>query len=376
MEGQVTKDLRKKILPFLSSLPKVKWTKPGEALLKQLLADIEESGKIWRTMNATPISASEPDKMFIIPPEVRDNISQSWFTFHQEVKWKERSFRFHLSSPRLLSPSEKKRRIQKMVMWLIVATKRATSPPCPAMLNIFCFFSDLVKTAPTESLQKNNINTAFTMKCTPANQQSIIYLFREEEWFRAFVHETFHHFGLDFIRLNQETNEIQKRFHINQEFEIYETYCETWAETIQHLFFCFFRISIRKTRKKRNILTAFNQSLHYDRVFSLFQNAKVLRVNKLKYDDFFTRENKVSNTTQWFSYYVLKCICMVHIDEFIDFCATTSASIQFLMTQENLQKFSHFLVSRAQSVQMTKGMAMAETTDFGSSLRMTILDFV
>ena len=47
----------------------------------------------------------------------------------------------------------------------------------------------------TSTLGPDNVNTAFTLACSP-NSEMVI--FRREEWKKVFIHETFHTYGLDF----------------------------------------------------------------------------------------------------------------------------------------------------------------------------------
>ena len=44
-----------------------------------------------------------------------------------------------------------------------------------------------------------HVNTGFTTTC-PVDSEIVI--FREEEWFKVFIHETFHNFALDFSDMN------------------------------------------------------------------------------------------------------------------------------------------------------------------------------
>ena len=84
-----------------------------------------------------------------------------------------------------------------MLVWLTIISK-ISSPNCSKELNIFVYFTSLKKELPESQhmiLQANNVNTAFTTTC-PVN--SDIVIFRQEEWFKVFIHETFHNFALDF----------------------------------------------------------------------------------------------------------------------------------------------------------------------------------
>jgi hypothetical protein len=62
-------------------------------------------------------------------------------------------------------------------------------------------------------------------------------LYRMEEWFKVFIHETFHCLGLDFSGMNvsNSNKQILQLFpgcSRDMDVRVYETYCEIWAETL------------------------------------------------------------------------------------------------------------------------------------------------
>jgi L-rhamnose isomerase len=70
---------------------------------------------------------------------------------------------------------------------------------------IYIYHTSLLKILPNTNvdiLNENNVNTAFTRTC-PSNSEIVV--FRKEEWFKVFIHETFHSFGIDFASMNTST---------------------------------------------------------------------------------------------------------------------------------------------------------------------------
>ena len=65
-----------------------------------------------------------------------------------------------------------------------------------------------------EILNSSHVNTAFTRTCP---KKSEIVVFRKEEWFKVFIHESFHNFGLDFSDMNNAecTSRILDIFPVN-----------------------------------------------------------------------------------------------------------------------------------------------------------------
>ena len=72
---------------------------------------------------------------------------------------------------------------------------------CSNKLNIFLFFSKLEKTLPEygEQMERHNLNNAFTYPCT---DESELTIYRKEEWFKVFCHESMHNLGLDFSSMD------------------------------------------------------------------------------------------------------------------------------------------------------------------------------
>jgi hypothetical protein len=97
-------------------------------------------------------------------------------------------------------------------MWLYVANHYA-SRECSQKMNIYIYFTDFKKVLPTSErmIHRENANTAFTTSCQTVTE---INLYREEEWFKVLIHETFHNLGLDFSEVDDKSsrNAILKIF--------------------------------------------------------------------------------------------------------------------------------------------------------------------
>jgi hypothetical protein len=130
--------------------------------------------------------------------------------------------------------------VDYMLVWLYIADIYS-SKKCVKQLKIFIYHTSLLKILPDtniEILNQNNVNTGFSRTC-PSDSEIVI--FRKEEWFKVFIHETFHNFGLDFSSMNViPCNEmILKLFPVNSEVTLYEAYTEFWARIINALFCSF-----------------------------------------------------------------------------------------------------------------------------------------
>jgi len=99
------------------------------------------------------------------------------------------------------------RYVDAIIMWFYILNEYG-SKTCSPTFTIFFYFTSLEKKLPKTNidiLDQTNVNTAFTTTCP---KDSEIVIFRKEEWFKVFIHETFHTFGLDFSII--DTNECNK----------------------------------------------------------------------------------------------------------------------------------------------------------------------
>ncbi len=221
--------------------------------------------------------------------------------------------------------------IQKINTWLTVASKYA-SARCSKHVDVYLYLTPLKKMLPrtrNQDIDEEHANTAFTTSCAPRTE---IVLFREEEWFKVFIHESFHNLGLDFSETYENTSGrklLSSMFQIKSRFRLYEVYCEMWAELINILINC------------KDIQTA----IEYERKFALFQAAKILDFYSLNYEDLFgggsTKE--YSENTEVFCYYILKALLMYNLDAFLYWINREQAgSLQF--KTNNVEKFIKDLI--------------------------------
>jgi hypothetical protein len=60
-----------------------------------------------------------------------------------------------------------------------------------------------------------------------------IVVYRKEEWFKVFIHECFHHFHYENVLFDEKLSKrILKIFKVDSEVNLYESYCEVWARTL------------------------------------------------------------------------------------------------------------------------------------------------
>ena len=143
---------------------------------------------------------------------------------------------------------------QMVFMWLFIAMQYS-SRKCKSPMNIYIYMTPFKKELPDSRihiLDSNNVNSAFTYTtCKPDNE---ILIFRKEEWFKVFIHETFHNLGLDFSNMNLYSlnNKIKCLFAVNSDINAYESYCEFWARIINSAFISFYLLEDNEIGKNKS----------------------------------------------------------------------------------------------------------------------------
>lgn len=244
--------------------------------------------------------------------------------------------------------------IKQIYMWLYIASQYA-SVNCSEQMNIYLYLTALPKMLPTKgkTISQVNANTAFTTSCKKSTE---INLFRHEEWFKTFIHETFHNMGLDFSAYNNAAidKEIFTMFPVNVDVRSYETYCETWAELLT-VTFNVYRSMRRNTSiediniKIPKMIESVEKLLVIELKHSLFQVAKILSHYDLNYEELIESKNasqiagrrNYKENTPVLSYYIIRSILLFNVDDFVLWCSkNNNMSINFtqMSARENINE--------------------------------------
>jgi hypothetical protein len=319
-----------------------------------------------------------------IPDEIRKTIDEAeWTGLEQEgILQGGRKFHIWLAVPKHSSSSSQLRSyLHYVIVWLQFVSTIARQQ-CAEELKIHLILTDAKKRVPSEDagpVDEIHANTAFTTFCSKQNE---IFVYRREEWFKVFLHETFHCLGLDFSHMaigprGDQSNEcILSHFPAldpDTDVRLYETFCEVWAELF-HLMFRLF--TDRRTVKCYPFSESqFIRELKLEQAFSIYQSNKILRLSDFNYSDLFSKKDErmmYRENTQAFSYYVLKSVLLWHVDAFIHWCikncSGTPAPIQFVESRvesycglvARLAKTTHYGVAHAKTTHY--GVANAKTT--------------
>ena len=249
--------------------------------------------------------------------------------------------------------------VNSILMWSYILNKYS-SIHCSKDWNIYLYFTSLEKQLPNKNihlqdniLNYNHINTGFTTTCP---QISEIVIFRKEEWFKVFIHESFHNFALDFSDMN--VSDLNKAvlaiFPVKSHGNLFEAYTEFWAEIVNISFCSYFYSKPGHVDGFIGFLSKVEMFLHYERIYSFFQLNKVLNYMGLTYKNLYSkdktsavlRETLYKENTNIFAYYVVKCILINNYNGFLLWCYEHNGPgkiIQFSKTQQNLFDFYSFI---------------------------------
>jgi len=296
--------------------------------------------------------------------------------------------------------------MRQIMLWMYLMHLH-TSPGCSKTMSVFFYMTSLKKTLPQskeEAIDWVHANTGFTRTCI-ANSEIII--FRKEEWFKVFLHESFHNFSLDFSDMNVDkvNSQIRQLFPVKSEVTLYEVYTEFWAE-IMNTVICSFMMH---PHNESDYLKACDFFINCERHFGMYQLVKVLKHMGLTYSDIkkdYISESKrekreiketsqkvdvrkqYKESTNVLSYYVLKNILLNNYNGFLEWCLKYNKKdnvFQFVKSEQNLQLFFQFIFENYGSSSMMKAVKHAEqlqktgsTLDdefVCNSMRMTCLQY-
>ena len=250
-----------------------------------------------------------------------------------------------------------------MLVWLYIA-HQYSSKKCFTTLRVLIYHLSLEKKMPhvhTDILGQNHVNTAFTYSCPTQSPEIIIY--RQEEWFKVFIHETFHTLGLDFSNMNTDgcAAKMRKIFPVKTDVNLYESYCETWARIINSLFCSYI---YRKSPTIHHFIENFRYFIHMEQMFSLFQMVKVLSHMNLSYTDLYSTSSlkkSYKEDSNILAYYVITYIFIYNYEEFINWCSINNTSLlNFTKTSANINRFCSVITSNYKTQKLLESVSCGE----------------
>ena len=188
---------------------------------------------------------------------------------------------------------------------VIMTVLRLLNPVEPVFVDFL--LTSVKKALPKQGLVgQSTLNTGYTL--------NKIVVYREEEWFKVFIHECMHLLLLDEGLRNKDTL-IQTLFPLKIRVELNESYCEVWARILNCCVISVYNsLSVHDLLKKES-------------AFSIKQMNKVLKYMNLTYDQLFNPKTVYKENTNAFAYLVLGAILMTDPYAFVDWCQVHNSSL-------------------------------------------------
>ena len=234
-----------------------------------------------------------------------------------------------------------------IIFWLHVVTQYSTDK-CSLPLSIYIMLSDLKKKLPAKECSDNceikntSVNTGYSLKCRH------IVIYRKEEWFKVFIHETIHNYGLDFSFLHQEQEEGTKNiFGIttkNLQIRLYEAYTESLARMINAMIIAFDSCH----NNKDAFVKQAHHNIQLERMNAYFQTCKIIKY--LNMDDYLnpdmTNFGAYTEDTSNLSYYFIVCILYSDFQKYIEWLYTNNTTNVLQFNPSNQEKFVSYIAQQ------------------------------
>jgi hypothetical protein len=148
-----------------------------------------------------------------------------------------------------------------------------------------------------------------------------------------------------------------------------------WAEIINVMFISYNKNSnIENLDENINKLVLKTEKLiNTERIFSLFQCAKVLHFFGIKYNNLYendlyskkVRTSRYKEETQILSYYIIKSIYMFFVNDFIEWCVENNetngiVTLNFNKTNENIDSYIEFIEEHFLNSSYTSSLTIFE----------------
>ena len=269
-----------------------------------------------------------------------------------------------------------------VISWLMVLDKYSKNE-CSKRLKIYFIMTNLKKNLPLDEsdiLGPTHCNSAVAYVCAPQGQ---ILVYRKQEWFKVFIHETFHSYGLDFS--DGDTSDFNQKlatlFPIRSEFNLFESYTEFWA-TIINCIYNSYELLGEKNDCNR-FQQYFDSCIKIEQIFSLVQCVKILNFMGLSYNQLFnedsvSRKYLYKEKTNVFAYYIMKSVLLYKYDDFLMWCKKNNK--QNILQFEHLKAFYKFIEKHYQDHAFLEDLNKIDFIQMSNllkkTMRMTLMEIV
>ena len=244
---------------------------------------------------------------------------------------------------------------------------------CSKNLNIDIYFTHFKRELPKNSDEifgPIHVNGGYSS--AGCNNTGNITIYREEEWYKVLIHELFHNFNLDFATMNINIWKkiLKQKIGIQSMYDIFETYCETWARILNVMIVSFFEIiNSKKTNNYTSFLSKFQKLMSIELTFSIMQSNKIIKY-------YVDSKNEYRENTNTLCYYVFTAALIYNYKEFLKWCNIHS-KIKFKHTKNNVDGFLYLILKNYYNPQFIEAMQISnkiKINKYKKSLRMSITE--
>lgn len=244
----------------------------------------------------------------------------------------------------------------RVIKWIVVLCLHDIKNEKAEVMNLDLYLSSVKKTIPVDfpnTILPIHINSGFCFH----NQSMNICIFREEEWVKVLIHECFHAFNMDFHEEKISFLTLfQSTFFVESEFLVQESLVEFWARILNCALFTY---TVQPNMSQGDFHKLFTLNLNMERIYSLVQASKLLKLFHLTFADIINPEKKhicrkiYKEKTNAFCYYVITSIMMNHFDKTIEwFDVHNTQLFYFDKSERQVIIFCHYLKQLASNPQL------------------------
>ena len=176
------------------------------------------------------------------------------------------------------------------------------------------------ETKTKEILGAKNVNSGFNYICLNSGS---IFIYRKEDFFKVFVHESVHGYGIDRalhidFSKNENYNKFLKLFAFanihTTNVGINEAITEFWTSL---LYLCI--NSYQDSKNLSSFISNFERLYKLELVHALYQISKILHYNNLTYNSFIKNSNsKYRENSHIFSYFIVKTMMLLNHEHMLN----------------------------------------------------------
>ena len=228
------------------------------------------------------------------------------------------------------------------------------------------------------NITPDHINSGY---CSHSENNMNIVIYRKEEWIKVFLHECMHAFNMDFHKENIEFKYIfNETFFINSDFLVYESFVEFWAKIINCALFTY---HLKPKITFDNFHKIFTLNINIERIFSIIQANKLLKLFDLSYSNIIDKKyekinkNLYRENTNAFCYYIITAIMMCKLEHTLQWYDIHNINtINFDKSERQILIFCYYLNQLAKNKEIIDKITYLDVNKIQqvNSMRMTIFE--